>query len=842
MSEAFDPYHRWLGIPPEDQPPNYYRLLGLKLFESDADVIDSAVNRQMAHLRTFQVGPHAALSQNLLNEVATARVCLLNPTKKAAYDDSMRSAAQIVTADRLPPKTAVAPPPTRAVNLDKSPVHEVEAQGEDSFDIAELVQQSSRLPRRSVRQAGGDKHGSDQRKKPKVSPAAISALVAGSLIFGAIIVFLIALIVTKPPRPRVATKTEPSQSLPSAKAAPSGHPAPAKVPSGRSVADNRIAGESPSALGDARTADDSETTTRVPDGSLPEKSKSVIDAPPSPKSQITPSVERFPAATVVEGGSNRRIFTGSAWSPHVCGPSINGRGRIEVSDGRVIEMNQPNLTPPSDFDADFYLKEYPDVAAHPYFSLHPYEHYFYCGKTEHRKTHADTSRAVASSAPENDAPNRKPVLHESAPVVLEYDWRQGQLEDWKWTGEAKPFVNQGVLEFHSGGQLLLRRADIRITDVLITVQTLDRTQAMDIVVGENKYRLHFLDSWIQAGSGTSVTTRVRLDHGWQSVSISIPSGGDSFITAGSSQATAPVKAPGALQIGLDQPRPFLIRQIVVKGVKTEKEKSDPIVGKWVRVDYDYDKFVKEFLEDGTFKHNGTLAGKWKCLDKATRKYEAAWSSRSAIDWVVVSADGATISGTTETGATWRAQQLQERLPLSPEAKHGELSLSAITDLVFLVGQAPNRRNGRRSPVQLVAPTFFNVTKDGAPPEHGFFNVDGKAAAVVWKSSAPRVIRVDQQGEQVSFHFLSAGKVTVSVTAGKLSARKNVEVCQLPFTLGISAADFIAAHGLANEKTSELPNGSWGAGATHGEVWEYKKWPRCLITVNNSQIVGVFTKP
>lgn len=34
LPENFDPYHKWLGIPPEEQPPHYYRLLGIKLFES----------------------------------------------------------------------------------------------------------------------------------------------------------------------------------------------------------------------------------------------------------------------------------------------------------------------------------------------------------------------------------------------------------------------------------------------------------------------------------------------------------------------------------------------------------------------------------------------------------------------------------------------------------------------------------------------------------------------------------------------------------------------------------------------------------------------------------------
>ncbi|MGQ9574928.1 MAG: hypothetical protein ACUVUC_06385 [Thermoguttaceae bacterium] len=101
MSEPFDPYYRWLGIPPKDQPPNFYRLLALELFESDPEVIEAAADRQMGHLRTYQTGPHAQLSQKLLNEVAAARICLLNPQKKAQYDAWLRG--QLAgTAPELP--------------------------------------------------------------------------------------------------------------------------------------------------------------------------------------------------------------------------------------------------------------------------------------------------------------------------------------------------------------------------------------------------------------------------------------------------------------------------------------------------------------------------------------------------------------------------------------------------------------------------------------------------------------------------------------------------------------------------------------------------------------------
>jgi hypothetical protein len=90
MEQAFDAYHKWLGIPPECQPPHHYRLLGLQPFESDPDVIQAAADQRMMHLRAYQTGKHSEWSQRLLNEVAAAKVCLLNAAKKAAYDLELR--------------------------------------------------------------------------------------------------------------------------------------------------------------------------------------------------------------------------------------------------------------------------------------------------------------------------------------------------------------------------------------------------------------------------------------------------------------------------------------------------------------------------------------------------------------------------------------------------------------------------------------------------------------------------------------------------------------------------------------------------------------------------------
>ena len=100
MSGAFDPYYKWLGIPPHEQPPDHYRLLGLARFEPDTDVIESAADRQMAHVRSYQSGKHSDASQRLLNEIAAARLCLLTSAKKAAYDIQLKAHSPNPASDR----------------------------------------------------------------------------------------------------------------------------------------------------------------------------------------------------------------------------------------------------------------------------------------------------------------------------------------------------------------------------------------------------------------------------------------------------------------------------------------------------------------------------------------------------------------------------------------------------------------------------------------------------------------------------------------------------------------------------------------------------------------------
>jgi formylglycine-generating enzyme required for sulfatase activity len=107
---SFDPYHKWLAIPPEEQPPNHYRLLALPLFEWDADVIDAAAEQRTVFLRSFQTGTNAELAERLLNEVSEARVCLLDGKSKARYDTQLKASqqpAQPVAEETVPEEAPV---------------------------------------------------------------------------------------------------------------------------------------------------------------------------------------------------------------------------------------------------------------------------------------------------------------------------------------------------------------------------------------------------------------------------------------------------------------------------------------------------------------------------------------------------------------------------------------------------------------------------------------------------------------------------------------------------------------------------------------------------------------
>ena len=114
MTTDFDPYLQWLGISPENQPPNHYALLGLEDFEADREKIHAAADSRLQYLRDFQTGPRGKLSQQLLNEVARAKLCLINAEAKAAYDQKLKHERAPITPPII--KTGVIAPPLPVVD------------------------------------------------------------------------------------------------------------------------------------------------------------------------------------------------------------------------------------------------------------------------------------------------------------------------------------------------------------------------------------------------------------------------------------------------------------------------------------------------------------------------------------------------------------------------------------------------------------------------------------------------------------------------------------------------------------------------------------------------------
>ena len=115
--DTFDPYREWLGIDPRELPADHYRLLGLPRFEASAARVAAAADERMGYVRRFQTGPRGPYTARLLNELSTAKLCLLSPASKAVYDAWLQ--AQLLASQRPGPAVqpwtsygpiAVAPP------------------------------------------------------------------------------------------------------------------------------------------------------------------------------------------------------------------------------------------------------------------------------------------------------------------------------------------------------------------------------------------------------------------------------------------------------------------------------------------------------------------------------------------------------------------------------------------------------------------------------------------------------------------------------------------------------------------------------------------------------------
>lgn len=84
-----DFYKEWLGIPEGPRPPDHYELLRLKQFDDDIAKVRANYKKLNGHVRKYATGQYSVQSQELLNEIAKAMLCLTDPERKRDYDESL---------------------------------------------------------------------------------------------------------------------------------------------------------------------------------------------------------------------------------------------------------------------------------------------------------------------------------------------------------------------------------------------------------------------------------------------------------------------------------------------------------------------------------------------------------------------------------------------------------------------------------------------------------------------------------------------------------------------------------------------------------------------------------
>lgn len=89
MAKQLDVYKDWLGITDAKPPFDHYQLLRLKRFEDDPGNVRRNYRKMNAHVRKFASGDYAQQSQDLLNELAKAMLCLTDTRRKGEYDASL---------------------------------------------------------------------------------------------------------------------------------------------------------------------------------------------------------------------------------------------------------------------------------------------------------------------------------------------------------------------------------------------------------------------------------------------------------------------------------------------------------------------------------------------------------------------------------------------------------------------------------------------------------------------------------------------------------------------------------------------------------------------------------
>ena len=96
-------YRDWLEVPagdvPPEGPPDHYALLRVPKFEDNTEKIRSGYRKLNNKVRAYASGKYSVQSQELLNELAKAMLCLTDEDRKRDYDRSLGRDVEEETTD-----------------------------------------------------------------------------------------------------------------------------------------------------------------------------------------------------------------------------------------------------------------------------------------------------------------------------------------------------------------------------------------------------------------------------------------------------------------------------------------------------------------------------------------------------------------------------------------------------------------------------------------------------------------------------------------------------------------------------------------------------------------------
>jgi len=311
MEPDFDPYRTWLGIPPQDQPPDYYCLLGIERFEEDRATISRASGKRLSHVSRFKNGANGRAAQKLAGELSKATSCLLNPYRKQLYDNFLR------TGEPADPESGFTTAPPRERPVNPPPRKAVEPQQKESVSAAMAGRQAKR------------RRGSRAALWGAAFVGGAVLLAGGMAIFGG-------------RSNREVPQDSPVASLPPASGAGNSLP---EFETSLPIEDDaaQVAAERPS----APTTDPPSTAPEKPDSQEPPTES--VDGPPAPvASPDTPPADVDPSKPAPAGldGSdyNALRFTGSDF--------------VSVSDTRgLVDLHKP-------FTVELWVRFSPDAVSH----------------------------------------------------------------------------------------------------------------------------------------------------------------------------------------------------------------------------------------------------------------------------------------------------------------------------------------------------------------------------------------------------------------------------------------------------------------------------------------------